>query len=60
MKGHPAHPAFITRQLFEEGGEVRVRQIGFFAGSEQEFAKLFSEYLERNESLKDEVGRRNR
>ncbi|HEU0223861.1 MAG TPA: hypothetical protein VFR29_00325 [Steroidobacteraceae bacterium] len=60
MKGHPAHPAFITRQLFEEDGEVRVRQIGYFAGSEEEFAKLFGEYLERNESLKDQVGRRNR
>lgn len=60
MKGHPAHPAFITRQMFEEGGEVRVRQIGYFAGKEEEFAKLFSEYLKRNEELKEDVERRNR
>ncbi len=60
MKGHPAHPAWITRQLFEEGGQVHVRQIGYFAGSEEEFAKLFREYLERNESFKHEIERRNR
>ena len=59
-KGHPAHPAFITRQMYEEGGEVRVRQIGYFAGEEKEFAKLFSEYLKRNEELKEDVERRNR
>ena len=60
MKGHPAHPAWITRQMYEEGGQVRVRQIGYFAGKEEEFAKLFSEYLKRNEELKDDVERRNR
>lgn len=60
MKGHPAHPAFITRQMFEEDGQVRVRQIGYFAGKEKEFAKLFSEYLKRNDELKEDVERRNR
>ncbi|MEX1993242.1 MAG: hypothetical protein WD929_01160 [Steroidobacteraceae bacterium] len=60
MKNHPAHPAWITRQMYEEGGEVRVRQIGYFAGSEEEFAKLFIEYQKRNEELKDDVARRNR
>ena len=59
MKKHPAHPALITRQMYEEGGQVLVRQIGYFAGSEEEFAKLFREYLERNEELKQSVGRRN-
>jgi hypothetical protein len=59
MKKHPAHPALITRQMYEEGGQVLVRQIGYFAGSEQEFAKLFREYLARNEELKESVERRN-
>jgi hypothetical protein len=59
LKDHPAHPACITRQLYEEGGQVRVRQIGYFAGSEDEFAKLFHEYQQRNELLKEEVERRN-
>ena len=59
MKDHPAYPAWITRQLYEEGGEVRVRQIGYFAGSEDEFAKLFQEYQQRNELLKEDVERRN-
>jgi hypothetical protein len=59
MKDHPAHPAWITRQVYEEGGQVRVRQIGYFAGSEEAFAKLFGEYQGRNESLIEEVRRRN-
>ena len=58
-KDHPAHPAWITRQLYEEGGEVRVRQIGFFAGSEPEFAKLFADYQKRNAQLIEDVQRRN-
>lgn len=59
-KDHPAHPAWITRQLYEEGGEVRVRQIGYFAGSEPEFAKLFADYQQRNAQLMEDVQRRNR
>ena len=59
LKDHPAHPAWITRQMYEEGGLVRVRQIGYFAGSEEEFAKLFLEYQKRNEELKESVERRN-
>ncbi len=58
-KDHPAHPAWITRQMFEEGGQVRVRQIGYFAGSEVEFAKLFRDYQDRNQQLQEEVQRRN-
>ena len=58
-KDHPAHPAWITRQMDEEGGQVHVRQIGFFAGSEAEFAKLFHYYQERNVQLQEEVERRN-
>lgn len=58
-KDHPAHPAWITRQMVEDGSQVRVRQIGYFAGSEEEFAKLFRDYQQRNEQLQDEVQRRN-
>jgi hypothetical protein len=43
----------------EEGGQVHVRQIGYFAGSEVEFAKLFRYYQERNVQLQEEVERRN-
>jgi hypothetical protein len=59
-KDHPAHPAWITRQMVEENGQVRVRQIGYFAGSEPEFAKLFRFYQERNAQLMEDVARRNR
>lgn len=56
---HPAHPAWITRQVVEEDGQVKVRQIGYFAGAEEPFDALFREYLQRNEDLRDSVGRRN-
>ena len=58
-KDHPAHPAWITRQMFEDKGHVNVRQIGYFAGSEPEFAKLFRSYQERNAQLLEDVQRRN-
>lgn len=58
-KDHPAHPAWITRQMVEENGQVNVRQIGYFAGSEPEFAKLFRSYQERNTQLMEDVQRRN-
>ena len=58
-KAHPAHPAWITRQMVEENGQVKVRQIGYFAGSEPEFAKLFRSYQERNAQLMEDVQRRN-
>ena len=40
--GHPAHPAWITRSA--QNGSVD--QIGYFAGQEEPFAKLFQSYLE--------------
>jgi hypothetical protein len=42
------------------GGQVHLRQIGYFAGTEAEFAKLFRYYQERNAQLQEEeVERRN-
>lgn len=58
-KDHPAHPAWIARQMYEEGGQVNVRQIGYFAGSEPAFAKLFRSFQERNAQLMEDVQRRN-
>lgn len=58
-KDNPAHPAWLTRQMVEENGQVRVRQIGYFAGSEAAFAKLFRAFQERNAKLMEDVARRN-
>jgi hypothetical protein len=58
-KDHPAHPAWITRQMVEEDGQVRVKQIGYFAGNEEAFAALFREYQGRNQQLMEDVARRN-
>lgn len=58
-KDHPAHPAWITRQVVETDGKVNVRQIGYFAGAEEPFAALFREFLLKNEQLRKDVERRN-
>jgi len=58
-KDNPAHPAWITRQMVEENGQVRVRQIGYYAGSEPAFAKLFRAFQDRNAKLMEDVQRRN-
>jgi hypothetical protein len=58
-KDHPAHPAWITRQLVEENGQVRVRQIGYYAGNEEAFATLFRVFQDRNQQLMEDVARRN-
>ncbi|MBD9469212.1 hypothetical protein [Pseudoxanthomonas sp. PXM01] len=49
--GHPAHPAWITRSA-QDG---TVNQIGYFAGKEEPFAKLFQSYLELTERTIDSV-----
>lgn len=56
--GHPAHPAWIARKPEQRGDSIYVGQIGYFAGAEPPFAKLFKEYLALNEKLKEEMKRR--
>lgn len=54
---HPAHPAWITRQASEDARGVRIRQIGYFAGDEAPFAKLFKQFEELNAKIRDELMR---
>ena len=42
--GNPAHPAWITRRIVNESGKATVLQVGYFAGNEAAFAKLFQSY----------------
>ena len=52
LENHPAHPSWVTRVIVENSGDLSVQQLGYFAGSEPEFAKLFSLYQEVNENMK--------
>ena len=56
--GHPAHPAWIARKLEQRGDSLQVGQIGYFAGAEPPFAKLFREYIALNEKMKEDIDRR--
>jgi len=52
LPGHPAHPSWITRITHIVDGELRLDQIGYFAGEEKEFAKLFNAYEKMNEETR--------
>jgi len=54
LPGHPAHPAWITRQLVDEEGEVSMQQIGYFAGEEEPFSELFQDYAELAYQIRSE------
>lgn len=53
--GHPAHPAWVTRQVREKDGTVGIAQIGYFAGAEAPFAKLFRDYQQLNDRIRQSV-----
>ena len=50
--GHPAHPAWIARQVVEMQGGVGIRQVGYFAGDEAAFTAMYRVY----EDLNDRIG----
>jgi len=49
--GHAAHPAWLTRRVVEGKVGANVRQIGYFAGEEEPFRKLFNAYLQLNAQM---------
>lgn len=56
--GHPAHPAWVARKPEQRGDGVYIGQIGYFAGAEPPFAKLFREYAALDEKIKEAIKRR--
>lgn len=56
--GHPAHPAWITRQIVQDGTSINVRQIGYYAGKEEPFAKLYRAFQRMNDRLREDMQRR--
>lgn len=57
MPGHPAHPAWITRQVVEANGSIDLRQIGYFAGEEESFAELSRQYQELTQRTRQQFQR---
>src|SRR5205809_4777735 len=58
--GHAAHPSWITRHVIHDNVGVKVRQIGYFAGDEGSFAKLFEAYQQLNAQLLEDFQSRSR
>jgi hypothetical protein len=49
--GHPAHPAWITRQVVETQGGVGIRQTGYFAGDQASFTAMYQAYQDLNDRI---------
>jgi hypothetical protein len=58
--GHAAHPAWVTRVVVRDDKGVNVRQISYFAGDEEPFAKLFRAYQQLNAQMRQDFERRER
>ena len=56
-RGHAAHPAWVARRIVSRDGVLNVEQIGYFAGAEPPFAKLFAEYQATNKRMIEELKR---
>ena len=55
--GHPAHPAWIARRVVQNGQEIQIEQIGYFAGEEPPFAELFRQYSALNTKIRESLKR---
>ncbi|MAD73473.1 MAG: hypothetical protein CML20_01490 [Rheinheimera sp.] len=54
-ENHAAHPAWVTRYVTQNNDSVNIAQIGYFAGEEAPFAKLFNEYAKLNDKVKENL-----
>ena len=52
--GHPAHPAWVTRRVEQRGDSIVVNQVGYFAGDEPSFVRLFRSYSELNAKARED------
>ena len=49
LPGHPAHPAWVTRYVAVDDGGIYMNVVGYYAGDEAEFVKLYDQYKEMAE-----------
>jgi hypothetical protein len=54
LPNHPAHPAWIARRLVTRSGATTIEQVGYFAGSQEQFAAWFEAYQRSNEQMKQQ------
>ena len=54
LPGHPAHPAWIARQVVQNDEGISMDQIGYFAGEEAPFARLFGQYKQLNKQIEEQ------
>jgi hypothetical protein len=51
--GHPAHPAWISRLIVSVDKKLALSLVGFYAGSDTEYQKLFDQTMRTSQQLRD-------
>jgi hypothetical protein len=51
--GHPAHPAWISRLIVSVDKKLALSVVGYYAGSQTEYQRLFDQYMRTSEQLRD-------
>lgn len=51
--GHAAHPAWIANRPILGGNQLRLEMVGYYAGDQAAFKKLFAQYQERSNRMSD-------
>lgn len=55
LPDNPAHPAWVTRKVVQQGDSIYFEQIGYFAGDEEAFADLYDVYAELADEVRQEL-----
>lgn len=53
--GGPAHPAVVVEQIIQDGGNIGLQHTGYFAGSEDAFAKWFNAFRARAAAVRESM-----
>jgi hypothetical protein len=51
--GHAAHPAWVARRPVLDGKQLQLEMVGYFAGDQAAFKKLFAEHQQQANQLAD-------
>jgi hypothetical protein len=51
----PAHPAVVVERVTQKDGHVYMNHTGYFAGSEEAFAKWFNAFQARSDSVRSSM-----
>jgi hypothetical protein len=54
-KSGPAHPAVVVEEIIKRDGAIYLQHYGYFAGSEEAFARWFGGFQKRTEAIREHM-----